>query len=341
MTDALKPFVTKIAEIAGLSFDVEVKVREEPSLQRERARLLFHRELCLDPSRFGLPNDLERKGLGPPRLMPDYSIVDILGEYFPEGGEVIIYDTACQLAAEALKADPELVKRVVLVHQAAHAVTHLGKDKDGQIWQHFAHADPEDKEQFAWVYSSFYFEETRDTQGDKIFRGLWLHHPTLCRERLLYYEFFERVTRNELNRMLREVRRQEPPEMIVEWCKIEDYFFAGSFNADIKVLSDGQVFIGKYPMRPQPAGKAPQETIKDLRKAVEESGIMNIPSQDFEPHDIPDELLEVTLRIKLGSQTRYWRTQREWGENGEYQDTFSRIEQLIQKAAKEAGCQIP
>lgn len=66
---------------------------------------------------------------------PTVPIDGLLGQYFPDERRVEIYGRACDDVAASLGLDPARLRRVVKVHEYAHAVTHLGLDADGQSWE--------------------------------------------------------------------------------------------------------------------------------------------------------------------------------------------------------------
>lgn len=55
----------------------------------------------------------------------------LLGVYEPEKKEVIIYKKGTEWASQVLQLDKELLIRIVRLHEAAHAVMHLGRDSEG------------------------------------------------------------------------------------------------------------------------------------------------------------------------------------------------------------------
>ena len=150
----------EIATLTDLEFNERVLIRYDSiTLKRESVQILFNAGLCTDSD--AKQWDL-RRDESEPNFPIENSIIDILGEYCPNimensyspaKKEIVIYEKMCQLAAAALKVDVELLKEVVIAHEIAHAVTHLGKDSDGEIWTQFCCAKTEDKELFAQIYS--------------------------------------------------------------------------------------------------------------------------------------------------------------------------------------------
>ena len=150
MTSTISVIYQDIATLTGLQFDAQVPIRHDSNLKREIVKILANAGLCTNQNVLG-QLDL-RYSEQEPVFPMESSIVDTLGEYYPAQGEIVIYDAMCHLAAAALNADVEVLKQVVEAHEIAHAVTHLGMDDEGQIWEHFAVAASEDKELFAQIY---------------------------------------------------------------------------------------------------------------------------------------------------------------------------------------------
>ncbi|MCA1839469.1 MAG: SIR2 family protein [Actinobacteria bacterium] len=99
--------------------DAKVRWREA----RDRAKVLF-----AEASLSGLIS-AERN---------DYVIDGLLGAYFPEKLQVVIYSRMISLAAKELGVDRDALGTVVFLHLTAHAFSHIGKDRDGRTWSTFA-----------------------------------------------------------------------------------------------------------------------------------------------------------------------------------------------------------
>lgn len=54
----------------------------------------------------------------------------LLGQYFPEDKRIILYKQEIIDIAYRLNVNPETLKRIVVLHESAHAIVHLGKDAD-------------------------------------------------------------------------------------------------------------------------------------------------------------------------------------------------------------------
>ncbi|TAH34308.1 MAG: hypothetical protein EYC70_15265 [Planctomycetota bacterium] len=80
---------------------------------------------------------------------------DILGTYnFEDGvGRVRLYWAVIGFVSQSLGVKPEDLGMVVLVHELAHAYTHLGVDADGRIWSKFFHEDRRILEGLAQYYT--------------------------------------------------------------------------------------------------------------------------------------------------------------------------------------------
>ena len=84
---------------------------------------------------------------------PSIHIVDLLGVYQSRNNKVILYDLLIKLCALKLEVDYEGLRRIVLLHELSHAVTHRGLDSDGRIWECFEIARQDAKEYFAQIYT--------------------------------------------------------------------------------------------------------------------------------------------------------------------------------------------
>jgi hypothetical protein len=68
---------------------------------------------------------------------------DVLGAYFFRRPEIRLYWQAIGITARLLNTSVEDLAAVVLIHELAHAYSHLGRDIDGRLWptSNFAAAD--------------------------------------------------------------------------------------------------------------------------------------------------------------------------------------------------------
>ena len=107
------------------------------------------------PSYQNAPDDLKWlvKGEGDCQPDPSIHIIDLLGVYQSRNNKVILYDLLIKLCALQLEVDYEGLKRVVLLHELSHAVTHRGLDPNDRIWECFDVASRDAKEYFAQIYT--------------------------------------------------------------------------------------------------------------------------------------------------------------------------------------------
>ena len=207
----------KIAALTGLKFNERVLVRyDSTTLNRESVLILFNAGLCTD-------SDAElwdlRRDESEPNFPIENSIMDIFGEYYPNKKEmphspakkeIVIYEKMCQLAAAAMNVDVEVLKEVVIVHEIAHAITHLGKDNDGRIWEHFGNAETEDQELFAQIYPLLYFKESGNSEALEVFRKLAKHQDA----RYNSWRSYQTKSLSEINEALHQVRNKQPLEVL-------------------------------------------------------------------------------------------------------------------------------
>jgi hypothetical protein len=89
---------------------------------------------------------------------------DVFGAYFYRVPEIHIYWMAIGLACTTLKVDVESLTVVVVLHELAHAYSHLGRDIDSNRWdvESFAHADLRIVEGIAQFYTSVICEKMKE-----------------------------------------------------------------------------------------------------------------------------------------------------------------------------------
>ena len=212
---SIRSTFAEIAELAALDFSNVVEVRHDHRTDKARIKILYHADLCRE-------NDYKNYGTGEnpgDRQGPreDKAIVDVLGEYIPDRRRITIYDEMCRIAAKAMtigpldgevykaeSADADLLKQVVLIHEVAHAVTHLGKERGGssRIWEYFSYADQSDKELAAQAYSLFYFRKYNLDHHEVIFRKLSEHQSSAYNS----WKKYERLGVVRLNQDLRSIK---------------------------------------------------------------------------------------------------------------------------------------
>jgi len=79
--------------------------------------------------------------------------LDILGSYNCGLRLITIYKKAIEEFSRIIKVDSSRLEKVVMIHELAHAATHLGVDDENKIWDTFSAAKTETKEYFAQWYA--------------------------------------------------------------------------------------------------------------------------------------------------------------------------------------------
>ena len=80
-------------------------------------------------------------------------IFDVLGSYFPDSHQVVLYDSVIRLVASKHGWNADELSRIVYWHEMAHAANHMGLDDANKIWQSFPFASTETVEYFAQIYA--------------------------------------------------------------------------------------------------------------------------------------------------------------------------------------------
>ena len=101
-------------------------------------------------------------------------IFELLGVYSPKAREIVIFDKMIRLMSARLGLDPHLLKKVVMAHETAHAVSHLGRDGKG-IWFCFSCASRDEKELSAQIYPFLLFKSIGDDDALRCFLMLSDH----------------------------------------------------------------------------------------------------------------------------------------------------------------------
>lgn len=93
--------------------------------------------------------------------------MDLWGAYIPKQMRVELYYLPILLLCKLMETDIEHTAAVILAHELAHAYHHVGKDKDGAVWDTFAESEPKIVEGLAQYYALRFVEEFESQ-----FRGL-------------------------------------------------------------------------------------------------------------------------------------------------------------------------
>ncbi len=85
-------------------------------------------------------------------------ILDILGVYRASDKTIVLFAKAIKDCASRLNAREEDLRTLVVYHEVAHMVTHLGHGHGAEIWLSFSAASINVVEFYAQIYSHFAFE---------------------------------------------------------------------------------------------------------------------------------------------------------------------------------------
>lgn len=330
----------QLAQIADLTWQgvKEVPIERSSDIPRARAAILNSRGLLPAPDQ--LPEELRQGCLTEPGRADDEAlqstIFDVLGEYYSAKRKIVIYDRLISAAAIALEIDADLLTDVVLAHEIAHAVTHLGKDAHDGVWKHFATALTEDKELFAQIYPYLLFRETSQVEPAAVMDRLTDYQPP-------HYRAWKDLTEesvDEINARLTVARAKAPPDF-----SISRAFMGFGLNMGISgndsglILGDGRAYHGMdwgfgFQLGQECPARVDSQTLEELREVVVRSGVMNIGPTAFGPEAFMDGGT-TTLTLRIGNQERSFEAR--CGDWGRYSQQFNEIERAFKKAFKQAA----
>ena len=209
-----------IAQLANLNYDDSVSICESPELKRKALQAVIDAGLCRDRKwLFEMYPETKNMNLwfgeredhpGEHKFLRDVSIFDTLGEYSSARKEITIFTRMCSITAKSLRIDLNSLKSIVRAHEVAHAVTHLGRDNQGRIWDHFGAATSEDKELFAQLYALRYFE----IAGDKLAVNRFKRLSDRQDSRYNSWRIYDGATLALINRDLLDARMKRPTPTI-------------------------------------------------------------------------------------------------------------------------------
>ena len=205
-------YADQLAEKAGLVFDARIKVEYDKTVSLPKLKEMFEAGLIEDwklaaeymdeRDREKLRYEIEtwryREGES------EESPIDILGLYFPEDKKIIIYENLCRLTAIELNLSFDELVNVVLAHEEAHAVTHLGVDRDDKIWEYFTSAFRHNKELYAQLYPYLIFEDSSPEM--EVFLRLNTKQPLIYQN----WEMKKDLDIDEINEEFYKIRHQVP-----------------------------------------------------------------------------------------------------------------------------------
>lgn len=146
---------------------------------------------------------------------------DVLGIYRHTAlkGEIRIYWAVIGFAAQSLNIDPEGLAIVVLIHELAHAYTHLGLDADGRVWAEFAKVGSPIKEALAQYYTHLGVHRFMGQNAilKKSYFQLLDHQPLIYRRHL---EWAQSIAPEVVRSAVLEARQQK----ISELAEFEEIF---------------------------------------------------------------------------------------------------------------------
>jgi len=202
----------------------------------------------------------------------DTSVFDILGEYDPDKTQITIYKKMIELTVEAIGdnyIDVDSLRDVVLFHEVAHAVTHIGNDGEGRIWDKFKDASSFDKEVFAQLYPYVLFNN---------FVAFSKHlyvFSKLCKYQSIKYNLWiklRELTLNEINQILSDARQNNIPfqDFFIEIHHSGGIPLVGEVGVCYQVHADGSCYRLELNLNKIPIGKANEpKNVKILRLITE------------------------------------------------------------------------
>ena len=234
----ISTWTSEIAAIAGLKPIVSASVIDDPStMKREALETLASAGLCPEDERsiHNLPPAGDEEWN---RKLHLTAIVDTLGEYRPATRKIVVYDRMCRLAAASLHIDLRTMKKIVVIHELCHLITHAAEDNDNHIWYHFEYANADDKELFAQIYSLLYFKKKKDKQCENVFRSLADHQSDLYNS----WRRYENARIDDINFDLL-VARKKP--LLHYGMRIEQQFYGWPIAQDalVEISRDGRIEV--------------------------------------------------------------------------------------------------
>jgi len=187
--------------IVNLEPPAEISVQESDDVKPE---------VFLELAKRGLTDHCPQEGHKSAHQLHTNSIFDLLGDYLPGSGSIIVYTAMCRLVSEKIGVALEDLVAIVRLHEEAHAATHLGRDEHGGIWKHFGLAPVEDKELAAQILTFLYCKASDRPSFLATFRALAdsQHEPyNTWRE-------YEASSPKEIAALIRHLRRRTPTLII-------------------------------------------------------------------------------------------------------------------------------
>jgi hypothetical protein len=178
--------------------------------------------------RFGFePTCVETDEEPPLRVSPDSETIPIdeyLGRYDASRREIVLFRRAISVAAERLACNPIHLRQIVLFHEYAHAILHLGFDDTGEQCDTTVYLNIEEivHESIAQLLTARALELRVGDTADERAKANWHHVRSVVfpdleqRQSALYQQWhqFESMSPLRLRRLLQAVRR---PTSVDRW----------------------------------------------------------------------------------------------------------------------------
>ncbi len=188
-----------ISELAGLRFEINIPVIESKAVVGRRLKGLCDAKLIREAGTGGYDTDAKSR-------QADKPIADLLGKYDPQKNEIAVFGGLCEAVADSTHVSRKALERVVLAHQVTHAITHLGIDREGNIWRNFSASDEEARELLAHIYPLKYFVKNKEEEEIQAFRLLAKHQADAHNKWRLY----EDKSMDEINQLMLDMRKRKP-----------------------------------------------------------------------------------------------------------------------------------
>jgi hypothetical protein len=150
----------------------------------------------------------------------NYVVDNLLGAYFPDRSQIVLYDRMIELAAQDLNVECQALSTIVYMHETVHAFSHLGKDSDGFSWIDFSMPAPRQPElslsmaheSIAQYYTFKLIEYLKDKRLERAFTVLEEHSQPVYRA----WRATEDYTLEQMRQLLITLRRRGtdwPPKL--------------------------------------------------------------------------------------------------------------------------------
>lgn len=275
-------YIASLGDLASLIPPTNILIEESDDIKRETLQELMRRGLVHG-------SDHENNEISD---LQSRSLVDLLGEYRPDLGLIVIYTAMCQRISEHIGIGLTELVAIVRVHEEAHAVTHLGKDKEGRIWTHFSIAPNADKEQAAQLLTLLYCRAASQPSLLQAFRSLAEHQH----EPYNSWRNYENADQNEIVSVIHELR-QRGCNLILDYCSFGGGPLGfGGRGLHYRVKGDG-TFL--HLLRPRSGIFGPGSSRHDV---VLRQVVRHLESSEH----LPTEILK--LSVFLGEAGKRWPT---------------------------------